>query len=186
MDPSSVELIQNGVNRLGIERERVSHSPVSSQHGTAIPELRIGTFIGMAPGNLALVELGGLTAAPIIAESCVPLDALAAGRPVVVGFLGSNTAKAVILGFLARSHGAESPEAKSPATTTSSPASERVPVVEIDGQRLVFTADREIVLRCGTASVVLSKDGRITLEGVHIRSRAKGVNRIVGGTVQLN
>jgi hypothetical protein len=58
--------------------------------------------------------------------------------------------------------------------------------VEADGERLVVSARDQIVLRCGKASVTLSADGKIVVRGTHVVSHASGVNRIRGGSVQLN
>ena len=67
------------------------------------------------------------------------------------------------------------------------PAPRREPVhAQIDGERLELTAEREIVLRCGKASITLTRAGKILLRGAYIFSRSTGVNKIKGGSVQLN
>ena len=55
-----------------------------------------------------------------------------------------------------------------------------------DGERVELTAAREIVLRCGKASITLTRAGKILLRGAYIFSRSTGVNKIKGGSVQLN
>lgn len=58
---------------------------------------------------------------------------------------------------------------------------------EIDGeQRVVLQADQEIVLRCGKASITLTRAGKIIIRGAYILNRSSGVNRIKGGSVQIN
>jgi hypothetical protein len=57
---------------------------------------------------------------------------------------------------------------------------------QIDGERVELTAEREIVLRCGKASITLTRAGKILLRGAYIFSRSTGVNKIKGGSVQLN
>jgi len=42
------------------------------------------------------------------------------------------------------------------------------------------------VLRCGKASVVLRKDGRVTVKGTHIVSASTGPHKIKGASVELN
>jgi hypothetical protein len=42
------------------------------------------------------------------------------------------------------------------------------------------------VLRCGEGSITLTRDGKIVLRGKHIVTHASGVNRIRGGSVELN
>ena len=56
----------------------------------------------------------------------------------------------------------------------------------LDGERLTLTADREIVLRCGKASITLTRAGKIIVRGAYILNRSSGVNKIKGGSVQIN
>lgn len=58
--------------------------------------------------------------------------------------------------------------------------------IEIDGRRMVFTAQQEIVLRCGKSSITLTRAGKIIISGEYVVSRSSGVNRIRGGSVQIN
>lgn len=58
--------------------------------------------------------------------------------------------------------------------------------VSMDGHKLVLSAREEIELQCGQARIVLRKNGRISVRGVYVETRAKGVNRIKGGAVQIN
>jgi hypothetical protein len=58
--------------------------------------------------------------------------------------------------------------------------------VDADGERLIVSAKHGLVLRCGKASVTLSADGKIVLRGTQVVSHASGVNRVKGGSVQIN
>lgn len=58
--------------------------------------------------------------------------------------------------------------------------------VDADGRSLVVTAQDRLVLRCGKASITLTKAGRVVIEGADVLSRSSGANRIKGGSVQLN
>jgi len=55
-----------------------------------------------------------------------------------------------------------------------------------DGERVRVTADERIELRCGKASIVMEKDGHITIRGTYLVSHASAANRIRGGSVNLN
>lgn len=57
---------------------------------------------------------------------------------------------------------------------------------DVDGERLTFSANREIVLKCGKASITLTRAGKVILRGNYLLSRSSGVNRIKGGSVQIN
>ncbi len=79
-----------------------------------------------------------------------------------------NNQQAIFLGFL-----------------TTTPAQTGLDVT-IDGRRTVITAGDEIVLRCGKSSITLTKAGKILIRGAYVSSRSSGVNRIKGGSVQIN
>jgi hypothetical protein len=58
--------------------------------------------------------------------------------------------------------------------------------VMVDGRRITFDAREEIVLRCGKSSITLTKAGKVLIRGAYLLSRSSGVNRIKGGSVQIN
>jgi hypothetical protein len=58
--------------------------------------------------------------------------------------------------------------------------------VEADGRRVEVEAADELVLRCGQASIVLRRNGRVVIRGTYVETRSKGVNRIKGGSVLIN
>jgi hypothetical protein len=55
-----------------------------------------------------------------------------------------------------------------------------------DTDRVVVEAGKELVLKCGEASVTLDDHGRILIKGTDVVSRAKRNQRIKGGSVQIN
>jgi len=58
--------------------------------------------------------------------------------------------------------------------------------VAVDGKRITFDATEEIVLKCGNASITLTKAGKVIIRGAYLSSNSSGVNRIKGGSVQIN
>ncbi len=58
--------------------------------------------------------------------------------------------------------------------------------LQIDGKRVVIEGQEEIILSCGEASITLTKAGKILIRGTYLQSRSSGVNRILGGSVQVN
>ncbi len=58
--------------------------------------------------------------------------------------------------------------------------------VQVDGKRVVIEGQDEVVLRCGEASITLTKAGKIMIRGKYLLNRSSGVNRILGGSVQVN
>ncbi len=58
--------------------------------------------------------------------------------------------------------------------------------VVVDGRRISFDAREQITLTCGEAQIEMRSDGRITIRGVDVVSRAARTNRIKGGYVRIN
>jgi hypothetical protein len=58
--------------------------------------------------------------------------------------------------------------------------------LRVDGKRVVIEGQEEITLSCGEASITLTKAGKILIRGTYLQSRSSGVNRILGGSVQVN
>lgn len=96
------------------------------------------------------------------AASLVPLGGIATGAEVAVSFIDGDPYQPLILGALV------SPR-----------------VAEID-ERVELVGKREVVLRCGPASIRLTPDGRVTIRGTRILSRSEGPNRVQGASVELN
>jgi hypothetical protein len=63
------------------------------------------------------------------------------------------------------------------------------PSLEVDAgveDEFVLTAAKQLTLRCGESSITLTAAGKIILRGKYIVSRSSGVQRIKGGSVQIN
>jgi hypothetical protein len=131
----------------------------------------IGKVVGWDSEGRAVVDYpGNNTEKPLPATSAAVLDVNAVGRDAALMFLGGDPARPIIIGLIERF------DTPPPPTKTA----------EMDGKQLVFTADEEIVFRCGKASITLTKAGKILIRGAYLLSRSSGVNRIKGGSVQIN
>ena len=112
------------------------------------------------------------------ARSLVALGNSDLGREVALSFEGGDPGKPLVMGLL---------QEPWPGSAGPEPAAAPAPVeVEIDGEKLVLTAGRELVLRCGQASLILTRAGKILIRGTFVLSRSTGVNRIQGGVVHIN
>ncbi|MCP4748880.1 MAG: hypothetical protein GY874_22525 [Desulfobacteraceae bacterium] len=58
--------------------------------------------------------------------------------------------------------------------------------VSVDGKAISFNAEEQIVLKCGKASITLTKAGKVIIRGSYLFNRSSGLNRIKGGSVQIN
>jgi hypothetical protein len=109
------------------------------------------------------------------ARATVSWAARDAGRDMVLMFEQGDPHRPIVLGFL-------QPPVRENGTPEKLPPAE----VEKDGERLVFTAEKELVFRCGEASITLTRAGKVLIRGAYLLSRSTGVNRIKGGSVQIN
>jgi hypothetical protein len=172
-------------------------APLEAAQAPAASEVVIGELQGLDGQGRPLVSfvVGNTAYESVLALSTQPVNASLVGRQLALLFAGGNCSQPVIMGFI---HAplldlvlAETPQqADAPATETllfEAPSSlSAPPKAMLDGQRLVFEAEEEVVLRCGAASITLQKDGRVLIRGTYVVSRASGVNRILGGSVQVN
>ena len=58
--------------------------------------------------------------------------------------------------------------------------------VVVDGKKVTIEGAEEVTLKCGKASITLTKSGKILIRGTYLSNRSSGVNRILGGSVQIN
>jgi hypothetical protein len=58
--------------------------------------------------------------------------------------------------------------------------------VDADGERVILDAKEQIVLRCGKASITLTKAGKVLIQGEYVSHTSTGLMRIKGGSVQVN
>lgn len=123
-------------------------------------------------GRTPIVTHSGLPAEPVIARTTVDLAGSDVGAAVTLAFENGDPRRPIVLGRLR-------------GATDAADLSGRAEVTS-DGERLVVTAERGLVLRCGKASITLSADGRIVVKGTQIVSHATGLNRVRGGAIQLN
>ena len=112
----------------------------------------------------------------LAARSTVSLQEVPVGAKVVVLCEHNDAERPIIIGVL------QEPQLGAADTerTTHSMS------IQADGERQIISAEREIVLRCGDASITLTRAGKILLKGTYVVSRSSGVNRIKGGSVQIN
>lgn len=136
----------------------------------------IGELLALADGGtVPLVRYPGQPGSMAMrARTAADLHGAHIGAPLVLMFEQGDPLRPVVLGVLRERTGWPLPDA--PAQVE----------VDTDGQRMVVAAREQLVLRCGKASITLTKAGKVLLEGSYVLSRSTGVNRIKGGSVQLN
>ena len=131
----------------------------------------IGALVGFAEDGVPLVDFSGNPQdSPVLARTIAVLSREDVGREVALLFEGTDPAKPILIGLIVQ------PQQQKPR---------RVSVYR-DRERLELTADREIVLRCGNASITLTRAGKVLIRGAYVSSHSSGVNKIKGGAVHIN
>ena len=103
------------------------------------------------------------------ARTIVSLSEKEVGRQAVLVFEDGDPSKPIIIGLIKK----DEHVAKNVA-------------VDADGDKFVVTAERQIELRCGEASITLTRAGKVLIKGEYVITRAKGMNRIKGAAVSIN
>ncbi|MBZ9961178.1 DUF6484 domain-containing protein [Mesorhizobium sp. BR1-1-14] len=129
----------------------------------------IGLVIGIDGGMPLVVFVGNPRKTAIPARSLAELDSTAIGSEVALLFEGGDPTRPLVVGRIVE------PLRKNKDLQ-----------ILRDGERVSITADQRIELRCGQASIILEKDGRITIRGSQLTSQASGTNCIRGGAIHLN
>lgn len=148
---------------------------------------RIGRLVGWSPDQGALVDYPNNPHGPIAARALEPLDdrrleqASALRLEVLLSFDAERSDRPIVVGLIEAR-----PRPVSPVSPTQDDAQAALQEVTVDGRRVVLDAKDEIVLRCGEASITLRRNGRVVIRGAYVETRSRGVNRIKGGSVQIN
>ncbi len=135
-----------------------------------LPSVVIGRLVGSNAQGEPLVDFAGNpTEAPVPARATSPWTPNDIGTQVALVFESGSATHPIILGVM---------------RNTLAPS---LPVqLSADGQKLLLTAEREIEMRCGKASIVLTSAGKVLIRGEYVLSRSSGVNRIKGAAVEIN
>jgi hypothetical protein len=146
--------------------------------------VRIGRLVRNDQSGEIWVEWEG--GRPTIARLVSGLDRMElskpeyGGREVLLVFTGANAPQPIIMSLL------EEPLENMVSLELPELKAERPKDARVDGKRVTIEAEEEIVLKCGSGSITLRKDGKIVIKGTHLLSRASGPIRVKGASVNIN
>lgn len=154
---------------------------------SAIEGVRVGRVVRINDCGQPVVDFPGNNLGPLAARFTgsleLPLlrEAAASSKEVLLVFENSDPARPIIIDTLF----SLLDEIALPEQTAAVEPDE-ITDVTVDGKKVTFHAEEEIVLRCGKASITLTKAGKVLIRGAYLLSRSSGANRIKGGSVQIN
>lgn len=163
----------------------------------AAGEVVIGQLEGLSNAGEPLVNFPqNLADEAIRAMSTLPVNPEHAGRQVALLFTQGDLRSPLIIGLIhsplqSLIDGFQIEPALDEVDQQSTSDSEGINPgaginATIDGNRVVLEGREEVVLKCGEASITLTRAGKILIRGKYILNRSAGVNRILGGSVQVN
>lgn len=157
----------------------------------------MGWLVGADNAGLPLIDFEGNETGPLAARRTVPLppellQGAAASRlsvvlmfengdprlPLIVGLEQVRSITPMLDALLSEPEPEPAGEAELPGA---------LPVeAHVDGKRVTIEGADEVVLKCGHASITLRRNGKLIIKGTHVETHSAGVNRIKGGSVQVN
>jgi len=137
------------------------------------PTVTLARLVGIGPQGEPWIDLPAHARTGAVARTTIPLGASLIGRDVLVSFVDGNPDAPVVTGVVRLP---SDPPNASPVSANAT----------VDGERVLLTGRREVVLRCGKASIALAADGRVVIKGANLLATSSGLHRIRGGAVQIN
>lgn len=128
----------------------------------------IGVFLGFGEDAPLVVFPGNPKQIAIPARSLAELNSSMIGAEVALLFQEGDPERPLIVGRIVE------------------PVRKAAAHVIRDGENVKIVGDERIELRCGKATIIMEKDGHITIRGTYLTSHASAANRIRGGSVNLN
>lgn len=155
-----------------IKQALITPLPIANEE--SVPEVAsvvLGRIVALTPQNAPLVQYerspGNVAR---LALQTFEIKAEHIGRQVTLQFVDGDVMQPVVAGIVW--------DGQASTSTTVD--------LSVDSDKLTLSAKREIVLKCGKASITLKRNGTIVVHGTNLESRASGVNKIRGRAIQLN
>ena len=166
--------MNNEIIEVIAESDVTSPAADKNKQTTQLDGVVIGVLMSFTEAGLPLVVFpGNQSETGLAAHSTTRFKSDDIGCQVALLFEGGDPQRPIVIGRIQHPQEIVQPQLQNISA-------------ELDDERLEFTAEKEIVLRCGKASITLTKAGKIILRGAYVLSRSSGVNRIKGGSVHIN
>jgi hypothetical protein len=134
-----------------------------------LPSVVVGRIAAILESGEPMVDFPGNSSRKLVsAQSLVPVTASDTGRNVALTFEDGDPSLPIIVGLF------------------QTPAAKAAHEIKLDDDSLILSAKKEVVIRCGKSSITLTSAGKVLIQGEYVLSRSSGVNKIRGGSIQLN
>jgi len=172
IDPITAPVDSGDDLRRLLAEPRPGQPPPAQAPAAAHPA--VGVLVAFADASTPLVVCAGPDGPARAARTTIELAPEHIGAEVLIVFEDGDAARPIVIGRLRKDR--------------AWPAGEAPPQVDVDadGRRLTLAVKEQLVLRCGQASITLTAAGKVLIQGTYVSSRSSGVNRIKGGSVQIN
>jgi hypothetical protein len=163
----------------GVELDRLLKAKPTSSADAAetmpLPSVVIGEILAVTEGGCTplVIYPGQPGTAALRARSLLDIQGQHVGRQAVLTFENANPSLPIVMGVL-REQGDHPLDAPGQVE------------IDRDGERMIVNAKEQLVLQCGKASITLTRAGKVLINGAYVSSRSSGVNRLKGGSIQLN
>ncbi|RWG53716.1 MAG: hypothetical protein EOQ64_23115 [Mesorhizobium sp.] len=128
----------------------------------------IGVFLGFDDEAPLVVFPGNASETAVRARSLSEVNSEMVGSEVALLFEGGDVCRPLIIGRIVEPS--------------------RKPQLHVirDSKEVKIVGEERLELRCGKATIIMEKDGHITIRGTYVTSHASAANHIRGGSVNLN
>jgi len=179
------------VKKSDVDTEYLEVDAHESTKQISAGEIILGNLEELDDQGRPLVSFSGYTDEPLVAVSTLGITRDMIGRQVALLFANGNLDSPVIMGLIHSPLNAlintyENTEEIVEEEAADTSSENIIDDVLIDGKRVILEGKEEIVLKCGDSSITLTKAGKILIRGKYLLNRSSGVNRIMGGSVQVN
>lgn len=177
------------MNDKQLDETEIVNESLASEYNIAAGEIIIGTLVGLNDNGQALVDFAQNPASePLAAMSTTAVTQHQVTRQVALLFNQGDLKQPIIMGLI------HSPLQAMLESFGQQNVTEKIELagdlniddVKVEGNKVTFEAQEEMVFKCGESSITLTKAGKILIRGKYLLNRSSGVNRIMGGSVQVN
>lgn len=162
-----------------------------TREGTSVANVVLGELVGFDPGGTALVDWPDNPSSgpcPAISTTTFSIDDV--GRSVALLFADGDARRPLIVGMVRQPldsiFDATEVSLRKRSAGEADHSGSKGLLVERDQERVTLSADREVVIRCGKASITLTRSGKVLIRGEYVLSRSGGANKLMGGSVHIN